>query len=85
VIFESSESALRQFLDQGCDYRGRPITTTAITEAVMKGRGLDTGDVALCRLMAKRVGACLRHWENQRGAIRSMPGPGQVKMWELFR
>jgi len=62
---------------------GRPITTTAITEAVMKGRGLDATDVGLFRTMSKRVGACLRHWEAVRGAIRSMPGPGQVKMWEV--
>jgi hypothetical protein len=35
--------------------------------------------------IVKRVGACLRHWEKDRKAIRSMPGPGQVKLWELVR
>lgn len=60
---------------------GRPIDTTAITERVMQERGLDRNDAGLFRTMSKRVGACLRHWEKQRGAIRSMPGAGQVKLW----
>jgi hypothetical protein len=60
---------------------GRPIATTAITERVMKERGLDAGDAGLFRLMSKRVGACLRHWERERGAIRSISGSGQVKLW----
>lgn len=60
---------------------GRPIDTTTVTEAVMKARGLDRQDAAMFRLMSKRVGACLRHWERERGAIKSMAGPGQVKLW----
>lgn len=62
---------------------GRPIDTTAITERVMKERGLDRNDAALFRLMSKRVGACLRHWEKARGVIRSLSGPGQVKLWQI--
>lgn len=62
---------------------GRPIDTTSITERVMRERGLDRNDAALFKVMSKRVGACLRHWEKVRGAIKSMPGPGQVKLWEL--
>jgi hypothetical protein len=60
---------------------GRPVDTTTITEAVMKARGLDRQDAAMFRLMSKRVGACLRHWERERGAIRSQTGAGQVKFW----
>jgi hypothetical protein len=60
---------------------GRPLDTTAITERVMRERGLDRNDAAMFRVMSKRVGACLRHWERVRGAIQSMPGPGQVKLW----
>ncbi|MBN9555865.1 MAG: hypothetical protein J0H61_14550 [Alphaproteobacteria bacterium] len=62
---------------------GRPVGTTTITEAVMKARGLDRNDAAMFRLMSKRVGACLRHWERGHGAIRSIAGPGQVKFWQL--
>ena len=62
---------------------GRPVDTTTITEAVMKARGLDRNDAAMFRLMSKRVGACLRHWERERGAIKSLHGPGQVKLWLL--
>jgi hypothetical protein len=62
-----------------------PLSTTEITRRVMDGRGLDMSDAALSRVIAKRVGACLRHWEKERKAIRSMPGPGQVKLWELVR
>lgn len=40
----------------------------------MKERGLDRGDAALFRLMSKRVGACLRHWEKDRAAIQSILG-----------
>ena len=61
---------------------GRPLSTTDLTERVMAERGLDRQDVALYRTMSKRVGACLRHWEKKRGAIRSMPGMGQVRLWE---
>lgn len=63
----------------------RPLTTTEIALRVMKERGLDTNDTALARTMGKRVSACLRHREKKRGALRSMPGPGQVHMWEIVR
>jgi hypothetical protein len=59
-----------------------PLVTGTIAERVMVERGLDTGDVALRRIIVNRVSACLRHWEKKRGAIRSMPGPGQSRMWE---
>jgi hypothetical protein len=63
----------------------RPIATSAITEAVMTARGLDQNDKGLCRLMAKRTVANLKHWQKKRGLIRSMPGPGQQLLWEILR
>jgi hypothetical protein len=63
----------------------RPLSTNQVTEAVMKARGLDTNDKGLCRLMAKRTFANLKHWHRKRGMVRPMPGPGQEFMWELVR
>lgn len=60
-----------------------PLTTTELTRRVMAARGLDMNDVALSRTMSQRVGACLNHWRRKRGAVRSMPGPGQVLAWEI--
>jgi hypothetical protein len=51
----------------------------------MTERRLDTNDLKLRQAMTKRVGACLRHWEKNRGAIRSMRGPRQVYLWESVR
>jgi hypothetical protein len=62
-----------------------PLVTDTIAERVMVKRRLDTSDVALRRVIASRVSACLRHWEKKRGAVRSMPGPGQSRMWETVR
>jgi hypothetical protein len=62
-----------------------PLSTTAITERVMKERGLDVNDTTLARTMGRRVGACLNHWRRVRGMVRSIPGPGQVLLWELVR
>jgi hypothetical protein len=61
----------------------RPLSTIELTERVMAERGLDLNDLALKRTMSRRVGACLRHWEKTRGALRGMPGPGQRKLWEI--
>jgi hypothetical protein len=62
-----------------------PLMTGALAERVMAERGLDVADIALKRVMVNRVSACLRHWEKKRGAVRSMPGPGQSRMWEIAR
>jgi hypothetical protein len=51
----------------------------------MKARGLDTDGKALCLLMMRRTVANLQHWSVERGAIRSMPGPGQEYVWEIVR
>src|SRR5665213_759902 len=37
----------------------RPLSTTELTDRVMKERGLDVTDRALARTMSRRVGACL--------------------------
>jgi hypothetical protein len=60
-----------------------PLSTTQLTERVMRERGLDLNDTRLCRVMGQRVGACLGHWKRERGVIRSMSGPGQVLLWEV--
>ena len=60
-----------------------PLSTSRICEAIMKARGLDTDDKALCRLMMRRTVANLKHWSVERGPIRSMPGPGQEYVWEI--
>lgn len=62
---------------------GGPLSTVQITERVMQDRGLDPNDKRLRLTMSHRVGACLSHWKRVRGVIRSMPGPGQVLLWEL--
>ncbi|MBL6853757.1 MAG: hypothetical protein ISS15_17900 [Alphaproteobacteria bacterium] len=62
-----------------------PLRTTTVCEAIMKARGLDTNDKALCRLMMKRTVANLKHWSKKRGLVRSMPGAGQEFVWELVR
>lgn len=61
----------------------RPLTTNEITEAFMRERGLAIDNPALFRIISKRVGACLRHWKNERGVVRSMPGPGQQHLWQI--
>ena len=63
----------------------RPVTTTEITERVIAERGLARDDALLFRTISKRVGAALRHMEKVKRLIRGMPGPGQVRMWEIVR
>ena len=62
-----------------------PLSTNQLTERVMRERALDLNDARLCRTMGQRVGASLNHWKRERGVIQSMPGPGQVLLWELVR
>jgi hypothetical protein len=59
-----------------------PLATRALTEVVMRGRGLDVHDPQLIRLMGRRMIASLAHWRRKR-VVRSMPGPGQQLLWEL--
>ena len=62
----------------------RPLTSAEIAQRVMAERGLDTANARLLRLMGKRTGACLRHWQH-RGVATKKPGPGQFMLWELCR
>jgi len=62
-----------------------PLSTSKVCEAIMKARGLDTDDKALCKLMMKRTVANLKHWSKKRGLIRCMPGMGQQLVWEIVR
>jgi hypothetical protein len=63
----------------------RPMTTTEITERLMQERSLARNDAMLFRTISRRVNAALRHMEKVRKLVRGMPGPGQVKMWEIVR
>lgn len=62
----------------------RPLTTADVAQRVMAERGLDTGNVRLLKTIAKRTGACLRHWE-KRGAAAKKPGPDKFMLWEIAR
>jgi hypothetical protein len=61
----------------------RPISTTSLTDEVMRQRGLDVKDARLHRLIQARVGACCNHWKRVRGVLKSIPGPGGVLLWEV--
>ncbi|MCH8095959.1 MAG: hypothetical protein IID53_02615 [Proteobacteria bacterium] len=69
-------SALRQ--------SDRPLTTHDLAQHVMAGRGLNTADKRLVRLVGKRVGACLRHHRN-RGLVQSKRGPETHLVWWITR
>lgn len=62
----------------------RPLTTAEIAQRVMAERGLDTENARMARLIGKRTGACLRHWE-KKGSARKCSGPNQFKLWEIVR
>ncbi|HET7084137.1 MAG TPA: hypothetical protein VFI23_05160 [Rhizomicrobium sp.] len=64
---------------------GRPLSTAALIEQIIQVRALDRTDSSLRRIVAKRLGPSLRYTEHVRGLIRSSPGPGQMKMWELVK
>jgi len=63
----------------------RPLSTTELTERVMRERGLNMKDVKLKQTMGKRIGASLNHWRRVRGALESLKGPGQVLYWQIKR
>jgi hypothetical protein len=84
VLFDTKGDTGRVILDT-LRASMRPLTTSAICEAVMKARNLDTNDNSLCRLMMRRTNANLKHWQKKRGLIRAMPGPGQQLLWEVAR
>lgn len=63
----------------------RPLSTTELTDRVMRDRGLNLDDAKLHQTMQRRVGASLNHWRRVRGVLESMPGSGQVLYWQIKR
>lgn len=63
----------------------RPLSTTELTDRVMKERGLNMKDARLRQTMGRRIGASLNHWRRVRGALESLKGPGQVLYWQIKR
>ena len=61
-----------------------PMTTRDIAIELLMTRALDRGDQKLLRLMIKRVGVALR-CQRENGAIRTLPSPGQMSLWEVAR
>lgn len=62
-----------------------PMTAQEIAQHVMAGRGLNTSDRRLVKVIGKRVGACLRH-HRERGLLRaSKPAGEQLLRWEASR
>lgn len=60
----------------------KPLTTHDVAQRVMSERGLDTANEKLLKLMVKRAGACMRHWE-QKGVLKKEQGPNQFKLWSV--
>jgi hypothetical protein len=60
----------------------QPLPLQEITLHVMTGRSLNPDDKPLLRVLAKRVGAALRHNRNK-GLIVSSIGPNGVLLWEI--
>ena len=62
----------------------QPLTTRDIAIELLMTRAMDRGDQKLLRLMTKRVGVALRA-QRETGAVRTLPSPGQVSLWEVAR
>jgi hypothetical protein len=62
---------------QALRHTKKPLTSADIAERVMAERGLDTTNVRLRKLIAKRTGACLRHWRSK-GAVTCEPGADRL-------
>lgn len=60
-------------------------TTWQLTEIVMRERGLPLDDHKLCRTMQMRVRACLNHYRDDRGTLKSLRGAGGLLVWEIVR
>lgn len=59
-----------------------PVCNRDIALAFMTARGMDTDDERLVKLIAKRVGCCLRG-QRDIGRVTSADGPGQTVVWRL--
>lgn len=61
-----------------------PLTTRDLAVEMLVSRALDKDDRKLLALMIKRVGVALRG-QRDNGAVRSVPGPGIMLLWEVAR
>lgn len=59
-----------------------PLTTRDIALELLISRALDKNDLALLRLMTKRVAVALRG-QREKGVVKSDQGPGQFMLWKL--
>ncbi len=59
------------------------MTTPDLAKHVMAERGLDTSDPQMMRMMAKRVGAALRH-QRRAGIARAIKRSDALDLWTLF-
>jgi hypothetical protein len=59
-----------------------PLCNRDIALALMTARGMDTDDDRLVKLIAKRVGCCLRA-QREIARVTSEDGPGQTVVWRL--
>ena len=57
-----------------------PLGNRNVALALMTVRGMDTDDARLVKLVAKRVGCCLRQHRDA-GTVVSEDGPGQTMVW----
>lgn len=63
---------------------GKPLPAHEVTLTVMAARTLDVADKPLLRVLARRVGACLR-MHRGKGLVRSLDGPNRTILWEIAR
>lgn len=61
---------------------GRPLAAREIAERIIDERGLNKGDRAMTRMMAKRVDMALRY-QRTNGMVQETGGEGQAVMWEI--
>ena len=62
----------------------KPLPVSEITLHVATGRGLGDEDKVFLRVLAKRVGACLRNLK-KKGLVRMTREIGHVGLWEIVR
>jgi hypothetical protein len=62
----------------------KPLPVYEITMHVMVARSLNAADKPLLKVLAKRVGSCLRN-NRDKGLVRSVEGPNRSVLWEIVR
>jgi hypothetical protein len=60
-----------------------PVGNRDIALVFMTARGMDTDDAKLVKLVAKRVGCCMR-LHRDAGTVASEDGPGQTMLWRVY-